>query len=91
MTEPLVGKVTMPVNRNERKENARIRLTERYVNLRRPIQGQWIAGWVTSTQTVEDGQVMYGPFETQEEALSWANNLINATIEPIYVPSHNAG
>jgi hypothetical protein len=91
MTAHTDSKVTMPVRSEERKEKARIRLTERYVNVRRTIKGQWVAGWITSTQTLDDGLVFYGPFPSQEEALNWAAYLDNATIEPIYVPSHNAG
>ena len=55
------------------------------------LYGMSVAGWVTSTQTDTDGAVLYGPFVTQDEALDWAKNLINATIEPIYHPSFNAG
>lgn len=56
-----------------------------------PFAGQWVAGWATSTQTDTDGVVVYGMFTTKEEALEWANNLINAVVFPIYVPSTNAG
>jgi hypothetical protein len=81
----------MPVDNTQRKEKARVRLTKRYVNVRKTIKGQWVAGWITSTQTLDDGLVFYGPFASQEEALDWADYLDNATIEPVYVPSHNAG
>jgi hypothetical protein len=52
--------------------------------------GQEVTGWITSTQT-SDGVVYYGPFTTSEEAIDWANNLINAVVEPIYQPAFNRG
>ena len=55
-----------------------------------PFKGMWVAGWITSTQTV-DGLVHYGPFDTQDLALTWAKELINAEVYRVFVPSHNAG
>jgi hypothetical protein len=50
----------------------------------------WVAGWITSTQT-EDGLVHYGPFDTQDLALDWAKELINAEVYRVFVPAYNAG
>jgi hypothetical protein len=55
-----------------------------------PFRAMWVAGWITSTQTI-DGLVHYGPFDTQEKALEWAKELINAEVYRVFVPSHNAG
>ena len=55
-----------------------------------PFKGMWVAGWITSTQTV-DGLVHYGPFDTQDLALEWAKELINAEVYRVFVPSYNAG
>ena len=55
-----------------------------------PFKGMWVAGWITSTQTV-DGLVHYGPFTTQDLALEWAKELINAEVYRMFVPSYNAG
>ena len=55
-----------------------------------PFSGMWVAGWITSTQTV-DGLVHYGPFDTQELALKWGKNLTNAEVYRVFVPSFNAG
>ena len=68
-----------------------IRLTEQEITVTKPASGQWVSGWITSTQTDTDGQVFYGPFSTSKEAVEWATNLINAVVEPIYHPSFNAG
>ena len=53
--------------------------------------GQEVSGWITSTQTSTDGVIYYGPFATTDEAVAWANNLINAVVEPVYHPSFNRG
>ena len=55
-----------------------------------PFAGMWVAGWITSTQTV-DGLVHYGPFDTQELALEWGKELVNVEVYRVFVPSHNAG
>ena len=55
-----------------------------------PFKGMWVAGWITSTQTV-DGLVHYGPFDTQELALKWGKELTNVEVYRVFVPSHNAG
>ena len=55
------------------------------------LYGMHVAGWITSTQTDTDGQVLYGFFATIEQAQDWAKNLVNATIEPVYHPAFNAG
>ena len=55
-----------------------------------PFKGMWVAGWITSTQTV-DGLVHYGPFDSKELALEWGKELINVEVYRIFVPSHNAG
>jgi hypothetical protein len=56
-----------------------------------PIWGQKVANWITITETDTDGHVIYGPFTSQEYALIWAEQLINASIEPVYVPAYNRG
>ena len=56
-----------------------------------PIWGQKVANWITITQTDTDGPVMYGPFDTMERAVEWGRQLINASIEPVYVPAYNRG
>jgi hypothetical protein len=56
-----------------------------------PLFGQNVSGWVTITQTDTDGSVMYGPFETMERAVAWGRQLINASIEPVYIPAYNRG
>lgn len=56
-----------------------------------PIWGQRVANWITITDCGEEGQVMYGPFESEALALVWAKQLINASIEPVYVPAYNRG
>ena len=55
-----------------------------------PFSGMRVAGWITSTQTV-DGLVHYGPFDTQDLALDWASKLINAEVYRVFVPAYNAG
>ena len=55
-----------------------------------PFAGMWVAGWITSTQTV-DGLVHYGPFDTKELALEWGKELINVEVYRVFVPSYNAG
>lgn len=55
-----------------------------------PAKGQWVSGWVTSTQT-SSGDVMYGPFETMERAIEWARNLTSAIVIPVYVATTNQG
>jgi len=54
------------------------------------LYGQEVAGWITSTQT-SDGIVYYGTFATCEEGLKWAQNLVNAVVEPVYQPAFNRG
>ena len=63
----------------------------RQVHITTPLFGQWVSGWITSTQTDSHGVVFYGPFPTKSEAVAWAQNLINAVVEPVYHPTHNAG
>ena len=55
-----------------------------------PFKGMRVAGWITSTQTV-DGLVHYGPFDTQELALEWGKELTNVEVYRVFVPSFNAG
>lgn len=55
-----------------------------------PFNGMWVAGWITSTQTV-DGLVHYGLFDTQELALEWGKQLTNVEVYRVFVPSFNAG
>ena len=55
-----------------------------------PFKGMWVAGWITSTQTV-DGLVHYGPFDTQDLALEWGKELTNVEVYRVFVPSYNAG
>ena len=48
-------------------------------------------GYVTLMDTI-DGPVMYGLFNTREEAYDWAKNLEGAvSITPVYEPSFNRG
>lgn len=61
------------------------------VKIHEALFGQRVSGWVTVTQTDKDGSVMYGPFETIEKAIAWGKQLINASIEPVYIPSYNRG
>ena len=56
-----------------------------------PIWGHRVAHWITITETDTDGHVIYGPFDSQEYAMIWAKQLINASIEPVYVPAYNRG
>lgn len=56
-----------------------------------PLWGQMVSGWVTITQVDMDSTVLYGPFDTMEKAVEWGGQLINASIEPVYVPSYNRG
>lgn len=65
-------------------------LTRQDITITKPLFGQQVSGWITSTQT-SDGLVFYGPFERQSEAYEWAINLVNAVVEPVYHPSFNAG
>jgi hypothetical protein len=55
------------------------------------LDGQQVAGWVTSTQTESHGIILYGPFSTSEEAVIWGEKLINAVVYPYYSPSYNRG
>jgi hypothetical protein len=55
-----------------------------------PAKGQWVSGWVTSTQT-SSGDLMYGPFDTMEQAVAWAHNLTSAVVLPVYVATMNQG
>jgi hypothetical protein len=63
----------------------------RQIEITTPLFGQQVSGWITSTQTSTDEKIFYGFFATQEQALEWAMNLVNATIEPVYHPAFNAG
>ena len=65
--------------------------TNKSITIIEPLAGQMVANWVTVTQTDTDGSVMYGPFDTMEKAVEWGRKLINASIEPVYVPSFNRG
>ncbi len=56
-----------------------------------PIWGQRVANWITITDCGKDGHVIYGPFDSQAYAMIWAKQLINASIEPVYVPAYNRG
>lgn len=64
-------------------------ISRREVAVTTPLFGQWVAGWITSTQTDTDGQIFYGPFTTKEEAVEWGSKLVNAVVEPIYHPAYN--
>jgi hypothetical protein len=68
-----------------------VRLNGQDVTVTTPLFGQWVAGWITSTQTDTDGQIFYGFFSTREEAIEWGSKLINAVVEPVYHPAYNAG
>ena len=54
------------------------------------IDGMLVSGWVAKV-VFEGEEVMYGPFNTQEEADKWARLLTNGWVAPIYAPSHNRG
>ena len=64
-------------------------ISRREVAVTTPLFGQWVAGWITSTQTDTDGQIFYGPFTDKEQAVEWGMKLINAVVEPIYHPAYN--
>ena len=66
-------------------------ISRRDIVVTKPVFGQWVAGWITSTQTDTDGQIFYGFFSTKEEAIEWGKKLINAVVEPVYHPTYNAG
>jgi hypothetical protein len=68
-----------------------VRLNGQDVTVTTPLFGQWVAGWITSTQTDTDGQIFYGFFSTREGAIEWGSKLINAVVEPVYHPAYNAG
>ena len=73
-------------------ESNAIRLNEqKKISVTPVLYGQEVAGWITSTQTSSDGVIYYGPFATTDEAVAWAQNLINAVVEPVYHPSFNRG
>ena len=66
-------------------------ISRQEVTVTKPVFGQFVAGWITSTQTDTDGQIFYGFFSTREEAIEWGSKLINAVVEPVYHPAYNAG
>lgn len=68
-----------------------VRVHEQDIVVTKPLFGQSVSGWITSTQTDTDGPVFYGPFPTRDEAISWGKQLINAVVEPVYHPAYNAG
>jgi hypothetical protein len=68
-----------------------VRVHEQDIVVTKPVFGQSVAGWITSTQTDTDGQIFYGFFSTKEEAMEWGTKLINAVVEPVYHPAYNAG
>ncbi len=82
MENPTVGKSSRSVDRMA--DTNKITIVD-------PIWGQRVANWITITETDTDGHVIYGPFDSQEYALIWAKQLINASIEPVYVPAYNRG
>ena len=82
MENPTVGTDSRSVNRMA--DTNKITIVD-------PIWGQKVANWITVTQTDTDGPIMYGPFDTMEKAVEWGRQLINASIEPVYVPAYNRG
>jgi len=44
-------------------------------------------GYVTVTETDTDGKVIYGVFNTADEALEYGSHLINCVVYPIYQPT----
>ena len=82
MENPTNGSVNHSVNRTA--DTNKITIVE-------PIWGQKVANWITITETDTDGHVLYGPFDTMEKAVEWGRQLINASIEPVYVPAYNRG
>ena len=79
-----------PTNGNHSHSVNRIADTNK-ITIVDPIWGQKVANWITITETDTEGHVIYGPFDSQEYALIWAKQLINASIEPVYVPAYNRG
>jgi hypothetical protein len=82
MENPTVGIGSRSVDRTA--DTNKIKFVE-------PLWGQLVANWVTVTDCGEEGPVMYGPFDTMEKAVEWGRQLINASIEPVYVPAYNRG
>lgn len=60
------------------------------IEIVQPLWGMSVAGWVTKTVTT-DGDIYYGMFHAQKEALDWATKLENAIVEPVYKPAFNRG
>ena len=88
LRERNLGTMTMSLT----SESNTVRLAEqKKIDITPVVYGQEVSGWITSTQTQSDGPIYYGPFDTCEEALKWAQNLINAVVEPIYHPTFNRG
>jgi hypothetical protein len=44
-------------------------------------------GYVTVTKTDTDGKVIYGVFNTADEALEYGSHLINCVVYTIYQPT----
>lgn len=58
----------------------------------RPVFGMMVAGYITSTQTEDDGVVQYGLFPSREAAHQWAKLLEGTTfVSPVYEASWNRG
>lgn len=57
-----------------------------------PVYGMIVTGYITSTQTANDGVVRYGLFPSREAAHDWAKNLDGVTeVSPVYEVSWNRG
>lgn len=65
-------------------------MNEHEVIIVQPLWGMSVAGWITKTAT-DEGDIYYGMFPAQREALDWASKLENAIVEPVYKPAFNRG
>lgn len=52
---------------------------------------QQVASYITATVLEDGGIVLYGNFDTVDEAVKWGEHLINATVHPVYVPAFSRG
>ena len=57
-----------------------------------PLAGMMVSGYTVEVYTLRDGLITYGPFDNQELALDWANQLRgDIAVNPMYVPTWNRG
>ena len=62
-------------------------LTHYYKKGHTMISEQPIMGYVTSTKLDDQEVVLYGVFDTLDEAMKFGSSLINCVAYPIYAPS----